>query len=300
MTKKQKKQLVTYIFIFIAAVIYVISEKAGRSAILDTPSDDVTYNYVHFIDAGQGDCTLIETYDGRFALIDTSTDVEKYKVISYLENRGVEELEYVIFTHPHEDHIGGGNDIINRFIVKNVCMTDKTEPSSCYKNLIKSISDSKKKNDTKVFKPETGDIFTLGDIEFLIISDGKKYFDNTNNSSICLKMELGKSTFLFTGDAEKEVEYDLLDTSFSLDAEVYKCAHHGSTTSNSEDFLDAVSPDISIISCGLDNDYGHPHDEIIETFINRGITYRRTDLDGNTVIAFNEDEIVLTDSSLQA
>ena len=298
MTKKQKKQFATYIFIFIAAVICLISEKAGRSKVVDTPSDDTPYSYVHFIDAGQGDCTLIETHDGRFALIDASTDAEKHKVLAYLENEGVEELEYVIFTHPHEDHIGGGDDIIENFVVKNIYMTDKTENSSCYEKLIRAIQSSKQRNGTKVLKPENGDIWSMGSIEFLVLSDGKNYFDNTNSSSICLRMELGKSTFLFTGDAEKDVESDLLSGTFDLDAEVYKCAHHGSTTSNSEDFLDAVSPDISIISCGLDNDYGHPHREIIEALTNRGIDYRRTDLDGSIVIAFNENEIVLTESSL--
>ena len=300
MTKKQKKQFATYIFIFIAAVICLIYEKTGRSKIIDAPSQDAPYSYVHFIDAGQGDCTLIETHDGKFALIDASTDIEKHKVLSYLENEGVEELEYVIFTHPHEDHIGGGDDVIENFVVKNIYMTEKTENSSCYEKLIRAILDSNKRNGTKVLKPQNGDVFNLGNMEFLVLSDGKNYFDNTNNSSICIRMELGKSTFLFTGDAEKKVEYDLLDSTFSLDAEVFKCAHHGSTTSNSNDFLDAVSPDISVISCGLDNDYGHPHDEIIEELTERGIDFRRTDLDGSVVIAFNENEIVLTESSLQA
>ncbi|MBQ9921712.1 MAG: MBL fold metallo-hydrolase [Clostridia bacterium] len=293
MTKKQKNKFITYIVIFIAAVIYLSAERIERSNLSSKTDENTTYGYVHFLDVGQGDCTLIESQNGNFSLIDASTDDAKHKIVSYLENEGVTELEYVIFTHPHEDHIGCGDEVLKSFTVKNIIMTDKTETTACYSELIDEIVYSKKINGTKVIKPGNGDTFYMDGIEFLIISDGKDYFDNTNNSSICFKLELGKSTFLFTGDAEKVVEYDLLESGYRLDAEVYKCAHHGSSTSNSEAFIDAVNPDISVISCGLDNDYGHPHREIVAALSERGIVSKRTDLNGDVVIAFNENEIIL-------
>ena len=308
MKVKKNKPIIYYVIIFIIAIVCLISNKEDRSRVSTETGENMSdstallgdygednsddYGYVRFIDAGQGDCTLIEV-DGKFVLIDASTESYSNKVVSYLEQMGVEELEYVFFTHPHEDHIGGGDEVIENFIVKNVCMNDKTENTSCYRNLIETIAQSKMDNGTKVIKPNTGDVFNVGNAEFLIISDGRNYYDNTNNSSICIRMDYGKSTFLFTGDAEKKVENDLLEGPFSLDAEVYKCAHHGSSTSNSDNFLDAINPDISIISCGEDNEYGHPHAEIISALDERNIISRRTDLDGNVVLKFNEEQIIL-------
>lgn len=254
-------------------------------------SEEKNYSYVHFIDVGQGDCTLIETHDGKFALIDASTVDQSYKITSYLNNQGVKELEFVIFTHPHEDHIGSGEKVIQNFKVNTVYMTDKAGNTSCYDRLISAISESKKKHGTKVIQPNTGDRFYLGDIEFLILSDGRKY-DDLNNSSICFTAERGKTTLLFTGDAEKVVEYELLASEFSLDAEIYKSAHHGSSTSNGKSFIDEVNPDIAVISCGIDNMYGHPHVEVLSDLYERKVSVMRTDKDGDVVIAFDEESFI--------
>jgi len=293
LSKKQKKTLIIYAVIIIAALYSFLSEKIDRSSFSDSETSIENASYVHFLSVGQGDCTLIETHDGKFALIDASTQDYSDIIVSYLFNEGVEELEFVLFTHPHEDHIGGGDEVLNTFPVKTVYMTDKTENTSSYDRLLNAVKNSKKKNSTKVIRPEDGDIFELGDIEFQILSDGDNYED-LNNSSICLRMELGKSTFIFTGDAEKEVEYDILDKNVSVSAEVYKCGHHGSSTSNSDAFLDAINPNLVIISCGLDNSYGHPHIEVTEALEERGIVSKRTDIDGTIVVAFNENKLAVT------
>ncbi len=292
LSSKQKKRLVIYAVIIIAALYSFISDKLDRGSFSDSEKSIENASYVHFLSVGQGDCTLIETYDGKYALIDASTQDYSDIIVSYLFNEGVEELEFVLFTHPHEDHIGGGDEVLNAFPVKTVYMTDKTENTSSYNRLLNAVKSSKKKNSTEVIKPEDGDIFELGNIKFQILSDGDKYED-LNNSSICLKMELGKSTFIFTGDAEKEVEYDILDKDMSVSAEVYKCGHHGSSTSNSDAFLDAVNPHLAIISCGLDNSYGHPHAEVVEALEERGVVSKRTDTDGTIVVAFNENTIAV-------
>ena len=294
MNKAQKKRLVTSIVIFIIALLYLLSERLTRSDVKVSP--DVTtaedYSYVHFLDVGQGDCTLIETHDGKFALIDASTQSAFEKILSYLENEGVEELEFVLFTHPHEDHIGCGDEIIENFVVKTIYMNDKVETTACYKALIEAAAKSKKENGTKVIMPKENDVIELSDIDFTVLSDGS-LFDDLNSSSICLKMERGKSTFIFTGDAEKKVERYILEGGAEIDAEVYKSAHHGSSTSNSSDFLDAINPYLAVTSCGEGNEYGHPHREVIDAFEDRGIIHKRTDEEGDIVIAFDEEEIVI-------
>lgn len=292
MTKRQKRKLFIYIVILIIAAIGFISDKIEKSTVVeDIPENTpVSYSYVHFLDVGQGDCTLIETHDGKFGLIDTSTQNASYKILNYLENEGVEELEFVLFTHPHEDHIGCGDEVLENFNVKTVYMNDKTENTAAYRRLINAVSQSKNEKGTKVLRPLYGNTFFLGDIRFDVLSDGSD-FEGLNDSSICLRMELGKSTFIFTGDAEKIVERSILEKGINVGAEVFKLGHHGSSTSNSDAFLDAVSPDIAITSCGIDNDYGHPHDEIIDAMNRRGIIHRRTDLDGDILLAFSEDTI---------
>lgn len=292
MTKSQKKRLIKYAAVLIIGIILIVAEKLEKSKVSTLPPEGNTQDmcHVHFLDVGQGDCTLIETHDEKYALIDTSTQSAAEKIVSYLYDEGVEELEFVLFTHPHEDHIGCGDEVLSYFDVNTVYMNDKTENTSAFKKLIEAIQNSKEQNGTLVIKPEEGDTFKLSDIEFTVLSDGDE-FDDLNNSSICLKMELGKSTFIFTGDAEKKVERYILEGGESIEAEVLKCGHHGSSTSNSSSFLDAVDPDIAIISCGKDNDYGHPHDEVMKELSERNIYYKRTDLDGDIILAFDEDSI---------
>lgn len=292
MTKTQKKRLIKYVAVLIIGVILIISQKLEKSkvSVSQPPQETEQMCRVHFLDVGQGDCTLIETSDGKYALIDASTQDASEKIVSYLHNLGIEELEFVLFTHPHEDHIGCGDEVLREFDVNTVYMNDKTENTSAFRKLLEAIRDSKEQNGTCVIKPEAGDTFNLSDIEFTVLSDGDE-FDDLNNSSICLKMENGKSTFIFTGDAEKKVERYILECGESVAAEVLKCGHHGSSTSNSDAFLDAIDPDIAIISCGKDNDYGHPHDEVIKELTERDVYYKRTDLDGDIILAFNENSI---------
>lgn len=290
---KNTKRLIYGVFVLICIILYLLSTKTEKKE--ETVPPDVVreneYSYVHFLDVGQGDCTLIETHDGKFALIDASTQDSSDKIIAYLNNEGVTELEYVIFTHPHEDHIGGGDEVIENFKVNNVYMTNKTENTACYENLVSSLIQSKNTNGTKVLMPKQFEVFYLGDIKFLILSDGTSY-DDTNNSSICFRMDLGKTTFLFTGDAEKTVENDIMTYVEDLDAEIYKCAHHGSSTSNGRKFLDRINPDVAIISCGDGNMYGHPHVEVLEDLYTRNILTLRTDRDGDIVIAFDKESFI--------
>lgn len=291
LSKSDKKRLISILAILIIALCLFLHDVIIKDD--DTPAgSSLEENFVYFLDVGQGDCTLIETHDGKFALIDASTNDAEEKILSFLDEKKVEELEFVLFTHPHEDHIGSGDAVIENYTVKTVYMNKRTENTSCYKRLISAISQSRSDNGTLVKCPSNGDLFYLGDISFTVISDGKDYLDDgANNSSICVKMELGESDFLFTGDAEKKVENAILKSGTDISSDVYKCAHHGSTTSNSDPFLDEVNPKYAVISCGKDNSYGHPHEKVLSSLNERGIKIYRTDNEGDIIFSFDENGV---------
>ena len=285
------KNALAFIIVLLLLLFSFYKQLTQKAKIVDKAPESEVFHTAHFLDALQGDCTLIESADGKFALIDTSTNLAEGDILEFLKARNVQEIEYLILTPPHEDHIGCSSAILENFKVNNVYMTDRTETTSAYDNLLSQLKISKDIHGTKVIRPRCGDVFRLSDIVFTVISDGEGY-ESLNNSSICLKVECGKSTFLFTGDAEWEVENDLIYSGISLDAEVFKCAHHGSSTSNSEQFMDRVNPDICIISCGKDNDYGHPHREVISYLKDRSIPYYITHEAGSISIAFSKKSIV--------
>ncbi len=245
---------------------------------------------VHFIDVGQGDSTLIETDGGKFVMIDAGTNACEYDLLSYLDSRNVEYIDYLFLTHPHEDHIGSADAVLDSYNVKNVVKNQRREENATCDKLDKVISQSVKHLGTKVIYPDTGDKFYVDDIEFLILSDGDGYED-INDSSLCIRMEYGDSTFIFTGDAQKVVEYDIMDSDFDIDAEVFKCGHHGSSTSNCDAFLNDIDPDIAIISCEIGNMYGHPHREVMASLNDRNITVYRTDTDSHIVLDCDSDSI---------
>ena len=171
-------------------------------------------------------------------------------------------------------------------------MNDKTVATSCFNRLVKAVSDSKELHSTKVFKANINDTYTVDNLKFTILSDGKIY-DDLNDSSICLKFECGNNSILISGDAGQKVERDILRNGFDVSATIYKCAHHGSSTSNGTKFLDKVNPDVAVICCGKNNSYGHPHEEVELDLFSRNIPYFRTDLDGDIVIGFDEKSLVL-------
>lgn len=247
---------------------------------------------VHFIDVGQGDSTLIETEDGKFVLIDAGTNDCEFDFLSYLDKQNVEYIEYMFLTHQHEDHIGSADAVLDSYYVRNVVKTDIDDDCINCDNLEKSLSDSIKHIDTKVYYPKNGDVYSVDDIDFTVLSDGTAY-DDLNDTSICIRMEYGESTFVFTGDAGKMVENDILKSGVDVSADVYKCGHHGSSTSNSNRFLDEINPDIAIISCAEGNSYGHPHIEVMDSLNKRNVEVYRTDVSGDIVFSCTKNKISL-------
>ena len=222
---------------------------------------------VHFLNVGQADSTLITCGDHAM-LIDAGNDDDDVPVLNYIQNKqGISHLDYVICTHPHEDHIGAMDAVINSVDVGEVLMPDVTTTTQTFDDLLTSI-DGK---GLSITVPEVGQSYTLGDASFTILAPVSDYGDDLNNWSIGLKLTYGDSDFIFTGDAEANAESDILSTGIDLDAEVFQAGHHGSSTSNSDALLSAISPDYAVISCGEGNSYGHPNAETIERFQNYGI-----------------------------
>lgn len=248
---------------------------------------------VHFIDVGQGDATFILSDYGN-VLIDGGESQTEDFLVEYIKDLGVSKIDLVIATHPHSDHIGGLDKIIDSFIIESVYMPKVTHTTSTYEKLLKSILNK----NLKATNPKAGSTLKMGEIEFHFLNPIQETYNNLNNYSIVTKMVFGDISFLFTGDAEKEVENDILNKGYDIKADVYKVSHHGSSTSSSEEFVRAVSPSVGIISCGKNNDYGHPHRETMALLKKMNLKIYRTDEMGSIVLATNGTELFLNNSEI--
>lgn len=226
---------------------------------------------VHFIDVGQADSILI-MIDSDSMLIDAGNNGDSDLVVDYIKSQGLEDLDYVIGTHPHEDHIGGLDAVINSFEVGKVLMPKQVSTTKTFEDVLTSIQNK----GLKITTPKIGASYNLGGAEWTILAPHEEQYDETNNSSIVIKLEYGNNSFIFTGDAEEASELDILKMG-DLKSDVLKVGHHGSSSSTSLDFLNAVNPNYAVISLGFDNSYGHPHSEVIERLSNKNIEVLRTD-----------------------
>lgn len=229
---------------------------------------------VHFIDVGQADCILIES-DGQTVLIDAGNNADGDDVISYIKNEGIKTIDYLIGTHPDEDHIGGLDVVIENFQIGTIYMPKFQATTKTFEDVLLAA----KKKGLKISAPNVLETFTAGECKFQILAPDRIY-DDSNESSIVLKMEHGNNSFLFTGDAGIESEYHIEKLGVNLHATVLKVGHHGSSSSTANSFLEAVNPSIAVISCGADNKYGHPHKETMTRLQMKDITIYRTDLNG--------------------
>lgn len=268
--------------IFLTGCVYKATESDDFNTAVPSETDGQKTDFglaAHFIDVGQGDSTLIEA-NGHYMLIDAGEKDQADTVITYLKAQGVKKLDYVIGTHPHSDHIGGLEGVIREFDVTTVMLPEKEHTTRIYEQLLDAIADK----NIKVTIPASGESYRLGDASFQIISPNRDYGDNLNNWSIGMRLVYGKTSFVLCGDAEKEAEQDMLLSGFPLKADVLKVSHHGSSTSSTPEFMKAVSPRYAVISCGKNNDYGHPHKETMDLLKKLGIKALRTDQIGTIVI----------------
>ncbi len=237
---------------------------------------------VHFIDVDQGDCALIVAPSGETVLIDAGPGYSERSLIGYLEGIGVKKIDYAVFTHPHEDHIGGGDAILREFDVKNILMTPVPVNTPAFDGLMYAIENSS----ATLNIPIPGTSFQVGALSFTVLAPLSDSYESTNDYSIVLRMDYGDTAFLFTGDAEMVSESEMLtqhDVAL-LDCDVLKIGHHGSFTSTSPQFFSAVSPQIAVISCGKENDYGHPHRQVRQLLTEAQTATYRTDQSGTILI----------------
>lgn len=272
-----------------------LSEKEENSDdFREEPTADIKQLEVHFLDMGQADCTFLRCGDETM-VIDAGQNDSGTKIQLYLTKQGVEKIDWLILTHPDADHIGGADVLITKFDIGTVYMSDFTKDNRTYEDVINALEAKNLGWST----PAPGIRFALGSAEVTILGPVKKY-DDSNNGSIIVLVRNGEDSFLFTGDAEEEAERDLLEyyskeaqeqSGLSLAADVFQAGHHGSQTSNSQAFLEAVSPAVVVISCGEGNSYGHPHAGILNTLREMGIQVYRTDEQGTVVATTAGDGI---------
>ena len=246
---------------------------------------------VHFIDVGQADCILLEC-GGDFMLIDGGNRDDGQKVVSYLQSCGVEELEAVICTHAHEDHVGGLPSVLAVYPTAQVYAPTKTYSSKVFDDFLYYVDQQR----LEVTIPAPGDTLTLDQAEVTILGPVESYAE-TNDTSIVVLVEFYNNSFLFTGDMEVEAENDMLDYwggRIDWNVDLLKVGHHGSTTSSGYRFVYETDPEYAIVSVGEDNSYGHPHDEIIDRYGDAGVPMFRTDELGTILAVSDGNEITIT------
>lgn len=243
---------------------------------------------VNYIDVGQGDSILVQV-NNKNLLIDAGPKSSKGQLIDYLDKLNIKKLDYVIATHPHEDHIGGMSYIIDKYEVGSFYAPKVEHTTKTFERMIDSL---KGKNlNINVIKEGTDSIDLGLNTKVEVFSSGKDTYNNLNNYSPIIRIEFNNNSFLLTGDAEKEVEKEVLEKGYNLKSDVLKFGHHGSSTSTTEEFFNAVNPSIGVIQLGKDNDYGHPHKETLELIKKSELTVYRTDKDSNIVLVSDGDKI---------
>jgi len=268
----------------IGIVVLLILALAACTPVVDVETETLLENAleVHYIDVGQGDAILIKTPIGENILIDAGKNSGADELIEYLKEQGVQSFSAVIGTHPHEDHIGGLDRVIDEFEVKSIYMPKIIHTTKTFEDVLDAIE----RKELKIKTASKGIRIPLNDADALFLAPISEEYEDLNNYSAVLRFQYGDKVFLFTGDAEALVEEEIL-ANHSLDllkAQVLKVGHHGSVTSTSESFLKTVSPAYGIISSKEGNSYGHPHDETLELLKNNDVHILRTDIEGTIII----------------
>lgn len=250
----------------------------GGNPAAATPDSANRMLSVHYLDVGQGDAIFIELPNGESILMDTGENYHGEGLINYIRRCGHEQLDYLIGSHPHSDHIGSMPYIVRRFPVREVYLPDVAADTHLYEELISCI----KRKELTVHRGAAGVVLLEdGDLKASMLGPVTIDDENLNNSSIILKIEYGGTSFLFLADAETE---ELSSVTLDMSADVLKVGHHGSRSSTTQELLDRVNPRIAVISVGEDNEYGHPHQETMALLEAMHCEVYRTDRDGTVTI----------------
>lgn len=287
--KKIKKQDIKY-YLIALAIVLLASLFTGND---DKPIEQSTQNpyeredsmEVHFLDVGQGLSILVKQGDNVLIYDGGERDYSSF-VVSYLQDLGITEIDYMISSHYDSDHVSGLIGCLNAFEVKNVIGSNYEHSSNLYKSFMSAVKDE----GLKMKYPKVGEKFAFGDAEITILSP-KEIGNDSNANSVVIKLSYGESDFIFTGDADYGNEREMAASGIDLDCEVLSLAHHGSSSGNSSLFLEKTNPEVAVISCGKGNDYGHPHVEVVELLEAMELDVFRSDVQG-TVIAYTDGKTI--------
>ncbi len=243
---------------------------------------------VHFIDVGQGDASLVIS-DGETMLIDGGNPGDSNLIYTYLKKHGIKHIDYLVNTHPHADHVGGLAGALNFATVGKAFSSETSYDSKAFESFVKYLNEQ----NLSISIPKAGDKFKLGGATVQVLS-GRKKFNDTNNDSIVLKVTYGNTSFLFTGDAEREAEEALVNSGANLSSTVLHVGHHGSDTSTSYPFLREVMPKYAVISVGKNNSYGHPTEGVLSKLRDADAKVLRTDMQGDIIFTSDGSSVSFT------
>ena len=259
---------------------------------------------VHFIDVGQADATLI-IQDDQIMLFDAATKGRGDDLVAYIKNLGIDYIDVVVLSHPHDDHMGGAGELLNNIKVGKVYGPDIFElmdslgddTPGWYDDMIAAVDKIDEETNQGIPENQQTSIwhfprnsngefakFNIGEAIVEFYAPLEDEYSDKNDYSICAKVSFGAIDIMFTGDATSEVEKALIEEGYDLDVEIFQAGHHGSDTSNSEEFLEAMTPECIVISCGMKNKYNHPVESVIELYKEMDIPVYRTDESGNIVM----------------
>ncbi|MDU7954157.1 MAG: ComEC/Rec2 family competence protein [Clostridium perfringens] len=274
----KKKKIISSI---IGIIVVLLAGYFGIDLTQDSKVPKDSQLMISYMDVGQGDAAYIKV-NGNDILIDAGPRSNSKELLEQLKAKNIDDFELVIATHPHEDHIGGMVDVFKEYEVKAFYSPKITHTTKTYENLVKAVKDEGLK--TKELK--SGMVIDLGEgAKFEVFTPQKSEYEELNDYSPIMKLSFGYTSYLFTGDAEKLAEEEALAKyKTSLDSDVIKFGHHGSSSSSSNAFIEAISPKYGIISCAKDNKYGHPHRETLDIIKKYNIKTFRTDTDGEIIL----------------
>lgn len=269
--------------VFIIAVIAVILGRFNKDfETVNKPGQNIEPYSVHFIDVGQGSATLLQS-ENSGVLIDSGEREYGSTVVDYIKSCGIEKLDYVVATHPHTDHIGGLLTVLKEVQVDNVIMpkiaSENVPTTKTYETFLELIA----QKNIRAIAAKYGKEYDIGRISLKILGPVEQNSDLNNMSVICLA-NVNSTTVLVSGDAEKTEMRSVMNKNPNLSCDIMLMGHHGSKTSLEKSFLLSADPNTAIISCGLNNSYGHPNEETINYLKENGIDYYRTDINGNILI----------------
>ena len=268
--------------------------KQGTDSPTDKPSEtpEITSDNglmrVHFIDVGQADSTFIELGNGQTMLIDAGEPHNASTIIKYIKDREYSAIDFVIATHPHDDHIGGMAEVLNSFTIGKMYMPKQAHTISAFDNMLDAIEN----NGIELYTAKSGvNILTTETTEIDLLAPLADSYSNLNNVSAVVRIKYGETVMLFTGDAEQEIETQLLDS--DVDADVLKVGHHGAGSSSAPSFIKEVSPKVAVISSG--GEYGHPHSDTLAILKDVGADIYRTDEQGTIVVTADQNKKISVD-----